>query len=469
MSVSRRDFLKGAGALTAAPLLAELAGRCEATEVLKRPNILFFFPDQHRFDWVGPTPEIPVRTPHLDALSARGVRFTRAFCPSPLCAPSRACLAACREYDRCGVSGNDVDYPLSQKSIYASLRDAGYHVMACGKLDLSKRSGDWGIRGDRHLAEWGYSDGINSAGKWDAFSSGKVEPQDPYMAFLHKEGLAEMHLADYKRRRENQFTTTFPTPLPEAAYGDNWVADNGLDLLARAPTGKPWFLMVNFPGPHPPMDITRKMDALYSAVDFPQPNGNDRYAPEVHVAIRRNYSAMIENIDRLLGVYLEELGKRGELEKTLVVFSSDHGEMLGDHNLWGKTKPYQPSVGVPLTVAGPDVARGTTLRAPVSLIDLAATFVEFGGAEPPPESEGRSLAPLLRGDTEKHREVVFSGLHGWREAFDGRYKLILGYDEEGPLLFDLDEDPLENRNLASAAPNEVRRLTEAIREGLGFG
>ena len=103
-----------------------------------RPNILFLFPDQHRFDWLG-SAGIPVPTPNLDALAGRGVRFTHAITPSPLCAPARACLAAGREYGSCGVADNAVDYPIDQTTFYTLLRDSGYHVIGCGKFDLAKK------------------------------------------------------------------------------------------------------------------------------------------------------------------------------------------------------------------------------------------------------------------------------------------------------------------------------------------
>src|ERR1019366_5146000 len=111
-----------------------------------------------------------------------------------------------------------------------------------------------------------------------------------------------------------------PTPLPEEAYCDNWLSNNGLELMRRFPKGKPWHLAVNFTGPHEPMDITSRMERLARGARFPPPHRNTQFPPEVHVAIRQNYTAMIENIDRWVGIYLEELRKRGELDNTIVVF-----------------------------------------------------------------------------------------------------------------------------------------------------
>lgn len=444
--------------LTRRELLQLPAAAAAAQPGEKRPNILFFFPDQLRFDWIGGDPKIPVRTPRLDALAASGVRFSRAIVASPLCAPSRACLAAGKEYDRCRVPSNKEDFPLDQTTYYGLLREAGYHVAGCGKFDLHKGTLDWGLDGKRLVSDWGFSDGIDNAGKFDAIRSGAETPKDPYMAYLHRRELAAIHVADLRQRQKLGYPATFPTPLPEEAYCDNWVAANGLALMRRFPKEKPWHLVVNFTGPHNPMDITARMEKLCRDRHFEQPNRNTQHPPETHVAIRQNYSAMVENIDRWLGIYVDELKKRGELDNTLIVFSSDHGEMLGDHNRWGKSVPYQPSIGVPLVVAGPGVRRGIQSDALVSIMDLAATFLDYAALPRPGGMDSRSLRPLLEGKTRSHREHLLSGLGKWRMAWDGRYKLIRGFDA-GALLFDLDQDPLENANVAGQAPEVLERLS----------
>jgi arylsulfatase A-like enzyme len=446
---TRRIFLYQAG--LALPALGAKA---------VRPNLLLLFPDQFRYDWTGANREISVRTPNLDSLARRGVRFTRAVVASPLCAPSRACLASGREYERCGVANNGQDYPAGAATYYRMLRDHGYHVAGCGKLDLHKKTEFWGLDGKERLNEWGFSDGIDNAGKRDAIHSGAVTPKDPYMAYLHEKGLAATHVEDFKRRKD--YSATFPTPLPEEAYCDNWLANNGLELMRRFPRNKPWHLAVNFTGPHEPVDITRRMEKLARGVPFPQPNRNTQFPPDVHVAVRQNYSAMIENIDRWVGLYLDELQKRGELENTLIVFSSDHGEMLGDHNRWGKSVPYQQSVGVPLTIAGPGVRKGVTTDALVSILDLTATFLDYAGIPAPKDMDSRSLRDLLENRTRSHRGYVFSGLNSWRMVWDGRYKLITGFNEQSPMLFDHDRDPLENDNVAANEQKQVSRLTALL-------
>ena len=482
-AVSRREFLSSSAAAFVAA-----CGTNEENVADRPPNVLLVVPDQLRYDWTGLNPLIPVRTPRLNEIAARGMQFENCYCASPLCAPSRACLAAGVEYHNCGVPDNSLNYPLEKVTYYQLLREAGYHVMGCGKFDLHKPEPSWGVEGQHLLPEWGFSAGIDSAGKWDAIRWGMDEPCDPYTAHLHSTGHVGIHQADFEKRREiGTFTATFSTPLPEESYCDNWIAAQGLRLLQEAPLDSPWHLAVNFAGPHEPVDVTKQMDPLYRDVDFPQPNRNTQHPPAKHIEIRRNYAAMIENIDSWLGSFLDQVEARGELENTLVVFASDHGEMLGDHDLWMKRLPQQPSVGIPLVIAGPGVQQGASSDALVSLIDLAATFLDYAGISSPASMDSRSLRPVLDGSSSSHREFLLSGLDPWRCITDGNLKLIRGYaggrlpggsnlpvypagdNAVEPMLFDIQEDPVENTNLASREPSEVARLTAALHGLIGIG
>jgi arylsulfatase A-like enzyme len=502
---TRRELLSSAGAAATALSAANRLGAATPRRGLARPgrpNILFFFPDQHRPDWIGIEGRVPVPTPNLDALVRRGAHFPETLCASPLCAPSRACLVTGREYDRCGVRDNEGDLPEGSPTFFRRLRDGGYHVMGVGKVDLAKGSRTWGLDGRRHQESWGFSDLTDCCGKIDGMlayygvrssldvrprpgEEGKrPRPEEPYLAHLEAldpplaREFAEDMLARVKGRKvELAYGDLRPTPLPDRHYLDNWIAARGLAMIEAAPRDRPWFQIVSFAGPHSPTDVTRRMDALYRGPDrvidaFPQPHAyGGPIAPATHIGIRQSYAAMVENVDRWLGVYLEAIERRGELDSTIVVWASDHGEMLGDHGQWDKQVPHRSSTFVPLVVAGPGVEPGRRERALVSLIDLGPTFLELAGLEPMPDTDARSIAPLLTGLAGSHREHVLSGLLDWRMVYDGRWKLVRGSGPETtfsrafgpePQLFDLEEDPWEDRNLAASLPDVVKRLTDLL-------
>jgi arylsulfatase len=510
--MKRRNFLAGvaaSGALSVSGWRSAVgsAGRAEAAKgelssgsaeespgssVQKRaPNILLLLPDQWRFDWMSSNPDLPIRTPNLDRIAQRGTRFTNVIVGCPLCAPSRACLASGTEYGKSGVRSNLYDYPVDdlysdpiRPTFYSMLRDGGYQVLGCGKLDLAKVSNWWGNDGMWRLPSLGFSKGINSPCKGDQprsirFSNGK--PGDPYLIFLQSQGLLEKHLDDFAKRQKGQlYGATFATPLPDHAYGDNWIGQNGLDLLDAAPKDKPWYLQVNWTGPHCPLDITSRMESEVRGRTMPGANGKNEFSLPVNQEIRENYTAMCENIDRVIGLYLDKLSRMGELDNTIIVFSSDHGEMLGDHGRWAKMVPYQPSTSVPMIVAGPGVKHGVTSAALVSLIDLTATFLDYAGLPRPGDMDSRSIRPVLEGNAERHREFLVSALGGWQMAYDGQYKVVRGFNTalqhnssewtpcskevQGlPLLaFDLVQDPKENTNLSLDMPRGAQRVLEMV-------
>lgn len=469
----------------------------------KRPNILFVQTDQQRPEWVEMNSDIPVRTPHLRQLAERGVWLANAICPSPVCAPSRACLVAGREYDRTRVWGNSTYAPDNMFKYHLRLRDeAGYYVMGAGKHHVgNNQSGSppalhCGVDGCQGMEAWGFSDAIFNAGLNQAtilMRNNEMVPQDAYMAFLHARGLAEEHIADYVRRsREGVWTATFPTTLPDDAYFDNWITNNALTLLDRVPDDRPWYLEVNLQNPHHPWDITESMHRWYREppVEFPVPVFNtEDIAPETHQEVRRNWAATVEHLDSCLGRLVARVHARGDLDNTIIVFTSDHGEMLGDYDQWQKLSPLQASVGVPLVIAGPGVEASGRADAPMTTLDLTASFIEWGGLDPGDDLDSRSLVDYLGAHARRHRDLVFSGLSAWRMVFDGRFKLVRGYDptkriggdvfepmhvpsdeterlqrERPQLLFDLQRN--ERDDVAAEFPQVFQRLSAALDEHL---
>ena len=478
-SLSRREMLVG----TAATLSACGGGSPPGLRASARPNLLFLLSDQHRPDWLGRNPEVPVPTPNIDRLAARGVDFDGAIVASPVCGPSRSCLASGMEYENCGVEVNRDPYKPEITTFYKHLRDSGYHTMACGKIDLHKGRLGRTLDGRANMEPWGFSDMLITAGKGGGYFGDAVGPKEPYYAYLAsldppQDRICAEDIASRSEPRDsNWWGMTEPCPLNDEHYLDNFTARTGLDLLDRSPDGAPWFLIVNFNGPHPPMDITARMERQYRGPDrvidaFPQPHNYPGPFPvEQHVRIRQNYSAMIENIDRWLGLYQDRLRERGELDNTVVVYSSDHGEMLGDHGRWGKSVPYQASAGIPLVMAGPGIAQGVRSDALVSLMDLAATFIDFADLPVPAEMESQSLRVLLDQGRGQHREFARSALKAgqahagrFRLVQDHRYKLVEGFFED-TVLYDREADPSETENIATSKPSVVERLSKLFADG----
>lgn len=486
--MNRRTFMRSAGLAAMGTTLGGVrAAGNGGGGAGARPNILLLLSDQHRHDWLSTNPALAgglLATPHMDWLAAGGMRLERCVVSAPLCGPSRACLASGVHYDYCGVVKHEKVWPHARmESFYRRLRDdAGYHVLGTGKFDLAKINNQSlyppGQDGRNLLSEWGFSDGINNMGKWDGYQHA-TPSNDPWFRYLEDNGLRTTHLNDYASRfhgftSTKNFEVTAATPLPDAAYNDNWLAQNARDLIAAAPVDKPWFCQVNFGGPHEPSDITASMDSTRSGYPMPYAHSS---AISNHNAIRRNYAAMIENIDRQLGLFIAALSTSGQLANTIIIYASDHGEMLGDHNRWEKSCPYHQSVGVPLIARGPGIQAGVVSDALVSLIDLAATCMDYAGQPVPPVMHARSIRRLLEGTTTVHRDYVLSGLAGWRMVFDGRHKLIRGFNpvvsgsnyrtdssdlDAAPILFDLQEDPNELTDIAASNPAKVRELSAIL-------
>ena len=433
-----------------------------------RPNILLLFPDQWRWDYLGcedsPYGKVPVRTPNIDRLAARGVHFLQCRTNSPVCSPARACLALGVRYDRCGCPSNAHYTPSDRETMFARLRQAGYHTATCGKSDLFKpnrlptRSGYLPI-----MDTYGFSDGIDHRGKGDAINLARAGIDEPYTVMLRERGLLDTHLADHPENSLGR--AAYPTPLPNDAYTDDFCAANALKLLDRTPDDTPWCLWVNFPGPHNPFDPPADALEIYADVEFPPPVNPADNPPSRRDARedRRHYAASCTNIDRLIGRLLQQIEKRGELDNTLIVFSSDHGEMLGDHGRWAKSVPQEGSVHVPLIVAGPGVQAGGISDALAETVDLSTTVLEAAGLAPLDDTDGRSLWPVLSGREANAdlRDVQISALGKWQMAFDGRYKLVRT-EGEPDRLYDLREDPAELTDVSGEHADELARLGAAL-------
>lgn len=434
--------------------------RKEISEMNSKPNILLLFPDEHRGDWIPDHEEVPLKMPNLKKLMDAGVTFKNVITPSPLCAPARACLAAGAGYETCQVSDNSENYPLEKETFYTKLKESGYLVGGVGKFDLHKPVHFWGLDGwIDDLDTMGFTHGIDNAGKMDAVVSGKEEPKDPYMNALEKEGWREYHVSDMVGRGKK----THSTKMPEHLYCDNWLTQNAIDMISDFENDHPWFLQVNFTGPHPPFDITENMKKRWENVRFPEPI-NWEGDQEIINAVRQNYAAMLENIDSCIGKILTLLEETNQLENTVIIYSADHGEMLGDYNKIGKCRPEGPSIHIPLVIAGPNIVSGKVSDELVELQDLAATCCDFGETASRDFDDSISLRPILETGEGAHRDYQKSALlpknqvHyienvkiGWECVLNKKYKKLI-WDKEKITYYDRNDDRivLEGEKLLEA-------------------
>ena len=423
------------------------------------PNILLLLPDQHRGDWL-PFPKevsekmglekLPLKMPNIRKLMNKGTTFTRAISSSPLCAPARACLASGLKYENCKVADNSENYPLYQKTFYSVLRDKGYSVGGVGKFDLHKPTHWWGLSGwTEDLASMGFTHGIDNAGKLDAVVSGRYEPKDPYMKHLHKIGMAQYHCDDLLGRGYK----THPTALKDEDYCDNWIGSNAISMIKSFSKEKPWFMQVNFTGPHDPFDVTKKMKERWKDAVFPKPAGwNQNNDIDIN-SVRQNYAAMLENIDRNIELIIQEITNRNELENTIIIYSSDHGEMLGDFNMFGKAKHQKPSIHIPLIIKGPEFLKGIYSDALVELQDLTCTITESAGTQMSEAKDSLSLLPILTGKRDFHRTFQSCGLKikgkdnfNWKVVYNNDYKVV-SIDDKKIHLYHVKEDLLEQNDI----------------------
>ncbi len=438
------------------------------------PNILFLFPDQWRGDWL---PGIPspygtpsLQCPNLERLRERGTTFTQCRSNSPLCVPSRACLAQGMRYHHNGSvwSNHEVLDPLRPNFLHA-LRRQGYQVMSTGKHDLHGHTDFYTNSGwSAQSGKLGFTDCVNQRGKLNAARRSDHRPC-PYVAHLRQHELLEFHRQDYeKRENHGAQKAPWPTPLPRRFFTDDFCGRMALDLLEEAPHDGPWFLWVNFPGPHDPHDAPRELQARFDGVNMPGVHrGEDGVQ---HQQLRRNYAASMSGIDDWIGWLLQAVERRGELDHTLVVFASDHGEMMGDHRRWHKAIWREPSVHVPFIAAGPGLEAGSTRHHLVELIDLAALFSDAAGAEPVPGWD--AVHPLASTPRDHQHSALHDGPRcHWEMIFDGRWKYVRDKQdgaEKTEMLFDLQNDPREDQDCLAGHRAQADRLAGLTAESSCF-
>lgn len=446
-----------------------------------RPNLLFIMDDQHRHDYLSSAGSTFVRTPNLDSLAERGIRFSQCITNAPVCAPARIGLASGYQPARLGCLDNNCYLPRHITPYYARLRDAGYRVGCVGKLDLAKPDPYNGRHGDRpRVFGWGFTHPVECEGKMHAGMAD--QPRGPYGFWLQEQGLFERFRADYAARAAKGWNqgAAHDSVLPTEAFEDAYIGYRAAEWMDTVPDDYPWHLFVSFVGPHDPFDPPREYADRYRCAAIPPAiRGNEEGKPawvnarrrdlsEDEVAVtRRQYCAAIELIDDQVGRIIEAVERRDMAEDTIVVFASDHGEMLGDHGLYTKSVPYEAALRVPLIAAGPGIAGGRTSDALVELIDVNPTLCGLAGLPAQEGLDASDFSAVLTGDRSTHREEAASALREFRLVRTADHKLVVHHTGETEL-YDLENDPEELENVAADWPDAVNALRRRLQQRFHF-
>jgi arylsulfatase len=472
--------------------ISKLRDEDRMTSTPDRPNILFIMDDQHRHDYLGAAGASWVNTPAIDSLAARGLRFTHCTTNSPICAPSRIALATGLQADRVAPMDNASYLSHRVPTYYQRLRDHSYRVGCVGKLDLGKPDPYDGRNGDRPVVfSWGFTHPVECEGKIHAGRS--KTPQGPYNYYLQELGLLDAFVDDYTERMAPikeplDFvaakwieTGSGDSVLPTEAFEDCYIGRRAVQWIREIPDDFPWHLFVSFVGPHDPYDPPTEYADRYRDAEMPPAiedgwidkpewikHRSSKRDPQNTDMVRRQYCAAIEAIDDQVGLILEALEERGMLDNTIILFASDHGEMLADHGMYMKSTAYEPSLRVPLIVAGPGISEGAESDALVELIDVNPTLCELAGLAPQENIDARSFAPLLKGEADQHRSDTISSMHNFRCIRTHTHKFIESYNDL-PELYDLVADPNELTNIVGREPELVRSLRSRLSRRMNEG
>ncbi|MHB9033540.1 MAG: sulfatase family protein [Anaerolineae bacterium] len=439
-----------------------------------RPNILFIFTDQQRADTIHAGGNPVIRTPALDRLCREGVRFSSAYTPSPECVPARCSLIFGKYPHQTGCYSNAEPMPAWDDTFMQALTSAGYRTHAIGKLHFTPVTG--ALRG---LQSREIQEEIGSAGE-----------QDDYLKYLQSVGLE--HIYDPMGQRGEMYYIPQPAQMAARHHATQWVGDRSEAFIRAQDRTQPFFLWSSYIHPHPPFSPPTPWNKLYRAALMPAPQHvlDEEF---LHTAINKiqnrykyrdqgsdlnllrmlkaYYYACISFIDYQVGRLLKALEETGQLDNTLILYSSDHGEYLGDYGCFGKRGMLNPPANIPLLARLPGrFAEGAVCDTPASLVDIYPTILGVAGiTSTAPGVPGIDLADLAGEKSGEYRDrMVYSqwqhGSQGLYMALNRRFKYIYSAADNREYLFDRIADPREERSRANTVFCQAAART--IRENL---
>lgn len=445
----------------------------------QHPNIILIMTDQQRFDALGAMGNESIHTPHLDRLAEDGTLFMNAYSSTPSSTPARAgLLTGCSpwKHGMLGYYKTAESYPYTMPQM---LRDAGYFTFGIGKMHYTPQRNLYGFHGTL-LDESGRvesKDFVSDYRQWLQMEAPGANPDKTGIGWNdHRGGVYQL---------EEQLHPTFWTGEQAKKFVENYELD------------KPLFLKVSFARPHSPYDPPQRYYDMYKDKEVPapwvgdwatrfadRPNKADAafgdFGEEHAIDSRRHYYAAMTFVDDQIGEFIESLKEKGIYDNSLILFVSDHGDMLGDHHHWRKTYAYEGSTHVPFIVKAPKgdrfkTSRGKKMEEVVEIRDILPTFLDAAHITQPSSMDGQSVLPLLTEGDHNWRPYIdlehatcYDEDNYWAALTDGEMKYIWFFNSGEEQLFNLKKDRGEEVNLANKKryKKELKKWRERMVEHL---
>ena len=452
-----------------------------------KKNILMFFTDQFRFDAIAAHGNPYIKTPNLDRLVNRGTTFTKAYTPSPVCIAARCSLHYGQYPTHTGCWANSPMPDDNRLSYVDLLANGGYRTHSIGKCHFFPDP--YALRGyesREYQEEMGFSD----------------LSKETYIQKLLDNGYG--YAIEPNGVRSEMYYIPQPSRLPQELHPTQWIADRTINFLQEQTGNKPWYLFSSFIHPHPPFAPPSPWHTLYRASDMPLPNLPENYE-ELQLLINKlqnrykyrdrggidinllrtmkaYYYACVSFVDYQIGRILDVLERSGQADNTVIVFSSDHGELLGDYNSFGKRSMHNAAAKIPLIICGGDFDGGNVCDTPVSLIDIAPTLIDVANIDGSAANfDGENLLSILKGKSSRKGVYSFFSADGEIGQMCGKglldslpdtqskifacmdmmyaekdFKYIYSAPDNKELLFDEINDNSETKNLLKMAGYEQK-------------
>jgi arylsulfatase len=429
-------------------------------------NILLIFTDQQRYDTIAALGNRIIKTPVLDSLVEKGTAFSRAYTPCPVCIPARYAMCTGQMPHRSNCLENET--ACRKKSFIEILSENGYQSHGVGKMHFN-------LEGEDFKTLWGFESRETSEG----------EDDEDFGKYLKNNGYGYVY--DTHGVRSEMYYIPQPSQLPERLHETTWVADRSIQFLKERDQKRPFFLKTSFMKPHPPFESPTPWNKLYRGAEMPLPirpqdsenlitywnRFQNRYKyrdqgidDNLIRSLKAAYYSTISFIDYNLGRLFDYMRENNLLDNTLIVFTSDHGEMLGDYNCFGKRCFFDSAARIPMIMFHPELPSGHVCNTPVSLVDVLPTLLQYAGIKITGDYCGESLTDIAQGRTK--RNTVYgqyrSNESGVYMAVTENYKYIYSAPDNKEWLYDFRTDPQETRNRAY---NPLyRHIIEAMKKDL---